>query len=317
MTPGLSISVIVTTHNRASILRESLDVLGQIKIPTDWQAQLILVDNASTDDTAAVMRSARFSNLKPEYLYEPTKGKSNALNTALRCARGDFILFTDDDVSVSENWVEEIVKAFEQNQVDAVVGKIMLAEEVARPWLSPLQKWWLAAPDYQLDETAELIGANMGIRRSVLERVPGFDPELGPGALGLGEETLFSKQLVEAGFKIKYAPNAVVVHRPGELRLRRGDWLNTARKKGRQAAYVSYHWEHNDIPTPRREWLRNLIKLHLRRMVEPQPSLDSEGVSAWETNYVQYMETCRRFCVERRRPRNYSRRGLEKRSIIV
>jgi glucosyl-dolichyl phosphate glucuronosyltransferase len=317
MDSGLSISVIISTRNRASELRQTLAALGQVKIRADWQAELIVVDNASTDETAEVVQSAEIANMKPTYLYEGTQGKSNALNAALRYTRGEIILFIDDDVFVPEDWVEQMVTAFRQSRADAVVGKIVLSDEVARPWLGPLHRWWLAAPDDQADETVELIGANMGFLRSVLKRVPKFDPELGPGKLGFGEETLFGKQLVEAGFKLKYAPNAVVVHRPSELRLRRRDWLNTARKKGHQAAYLLYHWEHNDIRTPRIKWFRCLLKLHLRRIIERAPSLDSEGASTWEMNYVQNVETCRWFCIERRRPRNYARRGLKKRSDLA
>ena len=316
MDSGESISVIISTRNRASELRQTLMALAKVKIPADWQAELIVVDNASTDETAEVVRSAKVANMEAAYVYEATLGKSNALNTALRYTHGEIILFIDDDVLVSEDWVEQMVTAFRQSRADAVVGKTALPDGLARAWLGPLHRWWLAAPDDQADERVELIGANMGFRRSVLKRVPGFDPELGPGKLGFGEETLFGKQLVEAGFKLKYTPNAVVVHRPSELRLRRRDWLNTARKKGHQAAYLLYHWEHNDIRAPRIKWFRYLLKLHLRRIIERPPSLDSEGVSTWEMNYVQDLETCRWFCIERRRPRNYSRRGLEKRKLV-
>jgi hypothetical protein len=156
----------------------------------------------------------------------------------------------------------------------------------------------------------------MGIRRLVLERVPTFDAELGPGALGFGEETLFGKQLVEAGFKLIYAHNAVVIHRPDESRLRRRSWLNTARKTGHTLAYIRYHWKHDDIRVPRVKWIWYMLKLHLRRIVQHPPHLESEGIAAWEMSYVESMETCRQFCVERRRPRNYSRHDFEKRRVL-
>jgi glucosyl-dolichyl phosphate glucuronosyltransferase len=317
MDSGVSISVIISTRDRASSLRETLETLGKIRVPAGNRMELIVVDNGSTDETAQVIRSAKTDNLKVEYLYEGSQGKSNGLNAALRQARGEIILFTDDDVVVPEDWAEQMIAALTESGTDAVVGRVVLADELARPWLTPLHKWWLAAPDEQWDETVELIGANMGFRRSVLEHVPGFDPGLGPGKLGFGEETLFGKQLMEAGFKIRYAPRAVIVHRPENSRLRRRDWLETARKKGRQAAYLCYHWEHNDIRAPRIRWFQYLIKLHIRRIIERPPCLDCEGISTWEMNYVQHMETCRGLCVERRRPRNYARRGLEKRRVTA
>jgi glucosyl-dolichyl phosphate glucuronosyltransferase len=314
---GISVSVIITTHNRASALQQTLEVLGKLRVAKGWQIELIVVDNASSDDTAAVVRNAKFNNLKAVYLYEPTKGKSNALNSAFRRAGGEIFLLTDDDVSVAEDWVEQMIAAFEQEQADAVVGKIVLAENLLRPWLRPVQRWWLAAPPDQVNDAPELIGANMGFRRSVLERVCAFDPELGPGALGLGEEALFGKQLVEAGFTIKYAPKAVAVHRPDVSRLRRCDWIETARKKAREDAYIRYHWKYEDIRAPHVRWLWYALKLRLRRIFQRQPPLESEGIAGWEMSYVHSMETCRQFFVEQRRPRNYARHGLVKRATAA
>jgi phage terminase large subunit-like protein len=75
--------------------------------------------------------------MKLQYLCEFAKGNSNALNTALRLAQCEI------HVSVPEDWMEQMVEAFAQSQADAVVGKIVPAEDLARPSLGPLQRWWL------------------------------------------------------------------------------------------------------------------------------------------------------------------------------
>jgi GT2 family glycosyltransferase len=314
MPPSLSVSIIISTCNRSSALRHTLNTLENVRLAADRQVQLILVDNGSIDDTASVVRKANFAHLQLEYLYEPKKGHNNALNAALARARGEIVLFTDDDVAISEDWVEQMVTVFVESQADAVVGKIVLNQDLLRPWLSGHQKWMLAAPDDQIDEPPELIGANMGFRRAVLDRVPAFDPELGPGALGFGGDTLFCMQLVEAGFKIKYAPHAVIVHHPERSRLQRHAWLDSACKLGRKTAYIRYHWAHDDIRAPFAKWLWYTFQLQLRRILQPPPPLASEGCPAWEMSYVTYKAACGQFCVERRRPRNYLRRGLQKRS---
>ena len=91
---------------------------------------------------------------------------------------------------------------------------------------------------------SELVGANMGLHRSVFQRIPGFDPELGPGASGFGEETLLTWQMGEAGLRLKQIPEAVVVHHPDASRLLRSEWLKGARKRGCSMAYLLHHWQH-------------------------------------------------------------------------
>jgi len=277
--------------------------------------ELIVVDNASSDETPAAVESAELPGIDVRYMYEGNRGKGHALNRGLANARGDLILFTDDDVVVAEDWLEQMVVALCGGGCDAATGEIALAPHLARPWLSPTHRWWLASSaGAQLHEGhRELIGANMGFRRAVLERVPQFDAELGPGALGLGEDTLFGWQLVQAGFKIQYTTQARAVHQLDASRLRRRNWLNEARKHGRTEAYQLYHWEHGAIAAPRLRWLSFWSKLQLGRLLQRPPGLDEEGCPRWEMSYVQNMEICKQFMIERRRPRNYSRRGLVKR----
>jgi GT2 family glycosyltransferase len=309
-----SVSIILCTCNRAAALQQTLAALENLEFCSSRKVEVIVVDNASTDDTATATQNAKLSNMEVRYFYEARKGKAHALNSGLATARGEIILFTDDDVLLAEDWVEQMISSLVDDGYDAVTGQITLAQHLMRPWLSPMQRWNLASSnDAQLYEgVRELIGANMGFRRSVLERVPRFDPELGPGALGFAEDTLFGWQLVQAGFKVGYAPKARAIHQLDVSRLRRRNWLNDSRKRGRTEAYRLYHWEHGDITSPHLKWLWCWIKLRLRRVLQRPPSLDSEGCPGWEMSYVASMETFKQFCIEQRRPRNYSRRGLTK-----
>lgn len=314
MGSNFSVSIIICTCNRAASLRATLESVGKVQIPTGWQVELVVVDNGSTDDTAVVAHRAALTNMPVRYLYEAKKGKSNALNAAIAKARGGILLFTDDDVSVPENWVEQMAAPIARGEADAVVGKVVLAENLKRPWLSAWHEVFLAVVDSQFYEQVELVGANMGFRRSVLERVPAFDPETGPGSPDLtNEETLFGLQLIEAGYKIGLVENVAVIHQPEEERLKRRQWLAVVGRCGRTQAYIAYHWKHDDISNPRLKWFWYWVKLRLRRIIQPPPDPDSEGCPAWEMSYVFEMERCRHFCVERQRPRNYSRRALAKR----
>jgi glycosyltransferase involved in cell wall biosynthesis len=315
MTSDSSISIIVCTRNRAASLQRTIDAIGKLRIPVGWESELVVVDNGSTDETPALAQNMRLANMAVRYLAESKPGLSNARNAGLSCARGEFILFTDDDALPAEDWVEQIVSAFIADGYDAVTGKFTPAPQLMRNWMTPMHRGYLGdSVEYApVNGVWYLIGGNMAFRRTVLERVPAFDPELGAGALGFAEETLFGRQLSQAGFKVGYAPNARVIHDFHASRLTRAHWLATARKHGRTDAYVRYHWEYEDITFPRIKWIYNVLKLHLRRLLQRPPSLEDEGFPLWEMCYVKRIEMYAQFCKERRRPRNYEQYGLTKR----
>lgn len=293
-------------------MRRTLISLGQVRLPDHCLAEVIVVDNASTDSTAAMMRDARPENMQGIYLFEPQKGKSNALNSALAMAHGEILIFTDDDVIPSEDWISQILTCFEQTQCDALVGKITLAPHLERPWMGKLEKYYLAVTDFDSGSRTHWIGANAAVHRRCLRHVHKFDSELGAGALGNAEDTLFGYQLQEAGFKIEYAQRAVVAHHPDESRFTRGGWLNSARTRARSNAYLRHHWEHAEIKGAALKWMWLLMKLKARSLLQPLPPLSAEGCPRWEWSHVHDLTFYKHYCAERRRPRNYTKRGLVK-----
>lgn len=315
METNLFFSIILCTRNRAQGLKQTLAALAEVSIPTGWKVELIVVDNGSTDDTAAVVQNAGIQTMRVQYATEPKIGKANALNAGLARSQGEIILFTDDDVIVAGDWLEQIATPLLNMECDAVTGQITLAPQLLRSWMTPLHRWFLASSqDAQMHEgNHEMIGANMGFRRAVLKQVPAFDPELGPGgARGLGEDTLFGWQLSEAGYKIKHVPTAAVIHQCDVSRLKRLQWINEARKHGRSDAYRIHHWKHANIKTPRLDWFYCGLKLCLKRLLQPPPNLHDEGCPRWEIGYICRMELCKQFCADRRQPRKYKLRGLTK-----
>ena len=150
----------------------------------------------------------------------------------------------------------------------------------------------------------------MGIHRSVLRRVPAFDPELGPGALGFGDDSLFSWQLCEAGLRLLFVPDAIVEHHPDRKRLSRSEWLAASRARGRGEAYLLHHWHHGNLRNPAFRLCYVAGKLYLRRLLQPPPALADEGCPHWEMSYVETIEKCKAFLKEHKRARNYSKRGL-------
>lgn len=312
--PSVLVSFIICTRDNAASLGRTLAVFADIAIPQEWRAELIVVDNGSTDTTAELVRLTSLPNMETKYVYEPKRGLSNARNAGLANARGEFVLFTDDDALPSADWAKYSISAMLQEGCDAVAGKFTVAEDLIRGWMKPqhLALMGDSTSSAELGYGVQLIGGNMGFRRSVLSRVNGFDPELGAGALGYAEETLFGRQLCQAGMSIQYVPSASVIHNFDPSRLRRVHWLSLAEKQGRTDAYLCHHWEHTTVKFARIKCLYYLTKLRLRRLLQGSPSLQEEGCSLWEISYVRQVEYYRQLSIESKRQRNYTMRGLNK-----
>jgi glucosyl-dolichyl phosphate glucuronosyltransferase len=106
----MTITIIIATRNRAPLLAATLETLTQLESP-GVPFDVLVVDNGSTDDTRAVVAQvARSSAVPIVYLTEATPGKSHALNTALAHARGDVLVFTDDDVLPAPGWLASYVR---------------------------------------------------------------------------------------------------------------------------------------------------------------------------------------------------------------
>ncbi len=308
----MDISIIISTRNRAPSLEKTLRAFAEIIVPRKWRVELIIVDNASTDSTASVVGNSVLQNLEVRYVFEGRKGKSFAQNAGIAASTGDIILVTDDDVFPATDWIERMALPLWRKECDAVVGRIELDEHLLRPWMKPLHKASLAAAETTYHGQPELIGCNMGFHRSVLKIVPTFDPELGPGALGFGEETLFSWQLCEAGLRLRSVPEALVRHAPEPARLLRSHWLAAARCRGRSLAYLSYHWEHREVKRPLLRLCYISAKLFVRRIVQPPVALGDEGCPLWEMSYVADIAQCAALLRECKRAANYCKLGLVK-----
>ena len=230
------------------MLRQTLEAFRAVTVPPDWRVELIIADNGSTDDTAEVIRSSGLDGITIRGVYEPRPGKSRAQNAAMAVAGGRVLLFTDDDVEPAVNWIEEMARPLLEDRCDAVAGRILLADDLRRAWFTGIHLLWLAEVREPAAENPELVGASMGIKKSVFEKIDNFDENIGPGASGFGEETLLWWQMIEAGFRIQPVNDTHVVHHPEASRLLRSSWLSAAAKQGRSSAYLLHHWKHAEIP---------------------------------------------------------------------
>lgn len=215
-----TISAIICTHNRDRYLGKAIDSLLAQDL-ADFE--LIVVDNASTDQTQSVI-AARKTNPRLRSVYEPTLGLSVARNRGWRESQGEILAYLDDDAIADPNWLGELVRAYQDCDRLAVAGgRISLIWPEGRrapQWLSTELMAGLGY--YNLGNEAIAItepgltprGLNYSIRRSFLETVGGFDAHFGRvgGRLLSNEELVMTEHALNLGWQVSYLPQAHVAH---------------------------------------------------------------------------------------------------------
>jgi glycosyltransferase involved in cell wall biosynthesis len=214
-------SVIICTRNRSASLARTLQSIVQAAhgIAETWE--LIVVDNGSTDATPEVVASFE-DRLPVNLVKEPRAGLSNARNAGVAAARGNYILWTDDDVVVDVNWLRAWLAAFRERPDDAVFGGRTepLYEEPRQSWFIESQAhlgsllairdepvWVSIAPD------RVPYGLNYAVR-GIEQRKHPYDPDLGvaPGRRRGGEEVAVIRQILAEGGRGSWVWNATVRH---------------------------------------------------------------------------------------------------------
>jgi glucosyl-dolichyl phosphate glucuronosyltransferase len=309
----MKISVAICTRNRAESLGKTLESFAHYDFPREVETELLLIDNGSTDTTQEIVNalSPRLDNFK--YVFEGKQGLSAARNSAVVHSVGDIIVFTDDDVVPGAEWLEHLCKPLLCGKADAVTGGIELAPHLTRPWMTAQHECYLASTKYHdLPNLHCLIGANMAFTRDVLLKVPLFDPELGPGALGFCDDVLFSRQLLKAGYYITGEPKASVVHHFDPVRLSRRSFLRRMSSEGYSEAYIAHHWEHSETKLTVSSLVRAYILLQKRRFTQRHRWLYAEGMPEWEMDAIRNVSFAIGRLKLKNKKRNYQKYGLVK-----
>ncbi len=309
------VSIIICTRNRAEALRLTLSSLAGVCVPDYLPCELIVLDNGSTDETAEIVKACVLPNMPVRYIYEPVRGLSQARNRAVAEAQGQIVLFTDDDIRLPQNWIEGMCTPIWSGNADAVAGSVRLAPHLLRDWMTTTHRVRLAETGLlePLEAPKRMAGANMAFGKHVLARVPAFDTELGAGALGFVEETLFSRQLVAASYRLVSAYDVPVEHYFDAARLSYASLLKMAQGHERSNAYVAWHWEHQEYKAVRLRLLVRQAKLALLRLTR-RHERQGEAPPPWEENHLEVIAFFRQYLMERRRPRNYEKHGLVKKT---
>lgn len=218
------VSIIIPTLNSASLISEIFHKIKEQK--TSHDIELSIIDSGSTDDTLKIIQS--FSNeLKIIITKIPNKefNHGTARNLAIKQSHGNFLaLLTHDSIPLNEFWLENLVKPFDDPQVAGVFGR-----HLPRDDCNPIERRDLIEffngfgnedityqlkdkknPLQEYEKNKHILGFfssnNACLRRTVWEKIPYKKVEI------LGEDQLWARDILLAGYKKVYTPNAIVIH---------------------------------------------------------------------------------------------------------
>lgn len=196
------ISVIIPAKDAAQTLGACLSALKQ-QTAVSEPVELIVVDDGSTDQTAAVAHQYGAILIQ----HETAQGAAAARNSGLRHAQGDLICFTDADCIPTRNWLAEMSKPFAETAVQGCKGIYATRQTslVARfVQIEYEDKYDLLRPQPQIDFIDTYSAA---YRRELLLAYDGFDERI-----FYVEDQELSFRLAAAGHKLVFQPDAVVYH---------------------------------------------------------------------------------------------------------
>ena len=216
--PSLSSTIAICTRDRTEDLHRCLEAI--LRLPADRQ-EIIVIDNCpSTIDTFNLVKA----NKRIRYIHEEQPGLNIARNRALREAGGEIVVFCDDDAVPDHDWLRAHLRNFADPLVMCATGLTMPleleteAQEIFERY-SPFGRGFKR----RIYDSSTLspweagragAGANMSLRRSVLEQIGEFDEALDAGTLTCsGGDTEYFARILTLGFRIVYDPAALSWHR--------------------------------------------------------------------------------------------------------
>jgi glycosyltransferase involved in cell wall biosynthesis len=219
----MKVSVVISTRNRAYAIipcLASIDTAARKASLAD--AEIVVVDNGSDDDTPSLIRSWAISSFIPVRLeYEPRAGITIAKNRGLRSARGDILVLTDDDCRLREDYFLELLRLdAADGELALRGGRVELGDSADLPLTiktdADRRQWHLSNNSARYENLGNCFpGCNLFMRRAVYERLGPFDERFGVGSLPASEDTEYIFRAYTNGIKIEYIPDIVLFHHHG------------------------------------------------------------------------------------------------------
>lgn len=213
---NLPIYILIPTHKRDSLLRKLLKSINSCIIPNDKIFEIILVENGFRSSSELILHE-EISNFNFTYVYYPTGNKSEALNSVIANLPNSFIIFLDDDVFVSKNFLTSYLQHL--NCKNSFFGGPLLIDYEKSPpdWMKkylPRSAVGWHPEIYEPMGNLFFFGANWAAFSNDVLDAGMFRTDLGPGGLlrGPGEEEMLQNKLFHNGLTPVYVKDAIVWH---------------------------------------------------------------------------------------------------------
>ncbi len=235
----MDLSLIISTRNRADSLSRTLHTIEQLeKTSANWE--LVVVDNGSTDQTAEILQAfANKTSLNVSTVIESNAGLANARNAGVKNARGELLVFTDDDCLPDPDFIEQWLGVLNENlSIGFAGGRILLHDPTDQRITiqEHTQQESICPGDFI--EPGLIQGANFAFRRKALIEAGGFDPFFGAGAFYSVEDIDSVARVSANGWQGVYDPRPLVYHAHGRKTLADVRSLENSYALGRGAYYA-------------------------------------------------------------------------------
>ena len=213
------VSVIIPTYNRSARLESTVESFVGQNYPRE-RFEIIIVDNASTDDTPEVARRLGHRFPRVRKMVESRRGAHHARNAGATVSLGEILYFTDDDMIADANLLATIVVPFSLDaNVGSATGRVLPSWETEPPaWvLEHCRNALLSLLDLGealmvSDEDPGVFSCHQAILREAFFRAGGFNPDTNAGEFVGDNETGLNIKVKKLGYRFAYVGESVTRH---------------------------------------------------------------------------------------------------------
>ena len=195
----MKVSAVIASWNKKDDLKECFD---SIQKQSHKVSEIIVVDNHSTDGTIEMIEN-EYPEVKLIVLPDSTYGACEALNIGFSTARYELVAILDDDITLPENWIEDIIAKFEDEpESTAMISTKVIEPDMPESYMNSIS---INSEKY----IGTFVGCGSVIKRDVLDKAEYYDERF---FIHVNERDLAAR-ILNLGYKIKHYPKVVTYHK--------------------------------------------------------------------------------------------------------